>query len=73
MTRELVATPITDRFPVSALVMGLAAAPASSAGASTVEKYGEQPLQLFYPSVSSPVFIYEDFRNILPTNPCPGS
>jgi hypothetical protein len=73
MTRELLATPSTGRFPVSALVMGLAAAPARSAGASTVEKYGDRPLQLFYPSVSGPVFIYEDFRNILPTNPCPGS
>jgi hypothetical protein len=26
-----------------------------------------------YASVGGPVFIYEDFRNILSTNPCPAS
>jgi hypothetical protein len=42
-------------------------------GGTSATEYGDQPLQLAYPSVGGPVFIYEDFRNILPSNPCPGS
>jgi hypothetical protein len=44
-------------------------------GGSSVTEYSTNLLQLFYPSVNSsgqpaPLFKYEDFRNILPANPC---
>jgi hypothetical protein len=41
-------------------------------GGTSATEYGTKPLKLAYPSVGGPVFIYEDFRNIL-TNPCPAS
>jgi hypothetical protein len=42
-------------------------------GGTSVTEYGTTLLKLAYPSVGGPVFIYEDFRNILSTNPCPRS
>ncbi len=42
-------------------------------GGTSATEYGTTPLKLAYPSVGGPVFIYEDFRNILATNPCPAS
>jgi hypothetical protein len=43
-------------------------------GASSSAEFGSIPLALFYPAVNiMPQFIYEDFRNILMTNPCPAS
>src|SRR5207302_147143 len=40
-------------------------------GGSSVTEFGTTLLQLFYPSVGGVTRIYEDFRNILPNNPCP--
>jgi hypothetical protein len=40
-------------------------------GGTSVTEYGTKLLKLAYPSVGGPVFIYEDFRNILSSNPCP--
>jgi hypothetical protein len=43
-------------------------------GGSSQAEFGSIPLALFYPAVNiMPQFIYEDFRNILTTNPCPAS
>jgi hypothetical protein len=42
-------------------------------GGTSATEYGTTPLKLAYPSVGGPVFIYEDFRNIVSTNPCPAT
>jgi hypothetical protein len=43
-------------------------------GGSSAAEFGSTPLALFYPAVNiRPQFIYEDFRQILTTNPCPAS
>jgi hypothetical protein len=39
-------------------------------GGTSAAEYGTKLLKLAYPSVGGPVFIYEDFRHILSTNPC---
>jgi hypothetical protein len=42
-------------------------------GGSSATEYGTSPLALFYPAANGgPQYIYEDFRTILPTNPCSG-
>ena len=42
-------------------------------GGNSATEYGTDPLALFYPAANGgPQYIYEDFRNILPSNPCPG-
>jgi hypothetical protein len=40
-------------------------------GGTSATEYGTTLLQLAYPSVGGPVFLFEDFRSILATNPCP--
>jgi hypothetical protein len=41
-------------------------------GGSSTTEFGTVPLALFYPAVNiMPQYIYEDFRRILSTNPCP--
>jgi hypothetical protein len=39
-------------------------------GGSSTSEFGPL-LQLFYPDVGGPIFLYEDFRNVLSNNPCP--
>jgi hypothetical protein len=42
-------------------------------GGSSATEYGTDLLALFYPAANgAPQYIYEDYRNILATNPCPG-
>jgi len=42
-------------------------------GGNSATEYGTDPFALFYPAANGgPQYIYEDFRNILPSNPCPG-
>jgi len=40
-------------------------------GGNSATEYGTTLLKLSYPSVGGPVFIFEDLRHILPSNPCP--
>jgi hypothetical protein len=41
-------------------------------GGTSATEYGTSPLALFYPAANGgPQYIYEDFRNIQSTNPCP--
>jgi hypothetical protein len=42
-------------------------------GGNSATEYGTTPLALFYPAANGgPQYIYEDFRNILSSNPCSG-
>jgi hypothetical protein len=42
-------------------------------GGDSATEYGTTPLALFYPAANGgPQYIYEDFRNILSSNPCSG-
>jgi hypothetical protein len=40
-------------------------------GGNSTTEFGATPFALDYPRASGPVKRWEDFRNILPNNPCP--